>query len=131
MTMRNPASHRGLALLFLRAGVGTISVLLLALKQAEPAAIFPPLHSQWPAFGLTILAFLVVCGVHTRLVAAILATAWMLSVICGIVTGALWSDWPIRSLLFFVIYFAIALAGPGELAWDAHRSGLKIENLTT
>src|SRR5579864_3901089 len=103
---RNSASHPGPALLLLRAGAGTISVLLIVLKQAEPAAIFPPLPSQWPAFVLTIFAFLVVCGIHTRLAAASLATSWLLSVICGIVTGALWSDWPIRSLLFFVIYFA-------------------------
>ena len=71
-----------------------------------------------PLGALTCGALLVALGLVTRPVAALLALAWAWSFVSGLRAGALWSDWPLRSLLYTIIFAGLSVTGAGRFSLD-------------
>lgn len=103
-------------LLALRIGAAATHAILPFVP--EGTKIFVHHSGALPLGALACGALVVACGFMTRLVAALLALAWAWSFIDGLHAGELWSDWPLRSLLYAIIFAALWLTGAGKFSLD-------------
>lgn len=102
-------------LLVLRIGAAACLVLLYSLRQSG-GANFLAVHrgAVLPAVLLSIGGILVLCGFKTRIVSAALAIGWAWSACAGLLAGEDWVGLPYRSILFTILFAALALLGPGK-----------------
>jgi len=106
-------------LLALRLCLGTIFVLLFALKQSEAGTIFPFHPGRvWPIVILALGAALVTAGLRTRLIAAGMALGWAWALGTGLYLGQPYYIFPVRSFLFATVFASLALTGAGRFSVD-------------
>jgi uncharacterized membrane protein YphA (DoxX/SURF4 family) len=106
-------------LLALRIGAGVSFVLLFGLKQSQGANVFIYNPGRlWPLLALSFGALLVAIGFRTRLAAGAVALAWAWAVYSGLQGRAEWFALPTRAFLYFILFTALALTGPGKFSLD-------------
>jgi uncharacterized membrane protein YphA (DoxX/SURF4 family) len=103
----------------LRIGAGVSFVLLFGLKQSQGASVFINHPGRvWPLLALSFGALLVAIGFRTRLAAGAVALAWAWAVYSGLRGGVEWFVLPTRAFLYFMLFAALALTGPGKFSLD-------------
>jgi uncharacterized membrane protein YphA (DoxX/SURF4 family) len=106
-------------LLTLRVGAGLSFILLFGLRQSQGASVFIYHPGRvWPLVALSFGALLVVSGFHARLAAGAVALAWAWAVYSGLRGGAEWFALPTRAFLYFLLFTALALTGPGKFSLE-------------
>jgi uncharacterized membrane protein YphA (DoxX/SURF4 family) len=80
----------------------------------------PFVLALWITFNESIGAFLIACGLFTRLAAASAALGMIGALYTSVRLG---EDW-LRAALYLVIFLALSLAGPGRFSLD-HLRGAK------
>jgi uncharacterized membrane protein YphA (DoxX/SURF4 family) len=106
-------------LLLLRIGVGANFLLLFLLKQAEASAVFA-LHPSrtWPLLALASGAVLVTVGFLTRVAAAAMTLSWTWALATGLYLGQPFYLFPVRAVLFIIIFATLAFTGAGRFSVD-------------
>lgn len=107
----------GLLLLRL-AGGGTLALILLLNQPAGRNLFLQYSWRIWLLLVLSICACFVVCGVLTRLAAAISVVIWAFAAFSELHAGQPWTDLPVRDAEFVFLFATLALAGPGELSFE-------------
>jgi uncharacterized membrane protein YphA (DoxX/SURF4 family) len=103
----------------LRIGAGVSFVLLFGLKQSQGASVFIYHPGRiWPLLALSFGALFVAIGFRTRLPAGAMALAWGWAVYSGLRGGAEWFALPTRAFLYFILFAALVLTGPGRFSLD-------------
>ena len=106
-------------LLALRLGVGTVFVLLSVLRHGEGGTVFI-FHPgrAWPLIALGAGAALVTLGFQTRVVSTCIALAWAWALGTGLYLGQTFYLFPVRAVLFVIVFAALAFTGAGRFSVD-------------
>lgn len=106
-------------LLLLRLAGGIALALILLLNRPEGHNLFLEFPWRiWLLLVLSICACFVVCGVFTRLTAAISVVIWAFAAFSELHAGQPWTDLPVRDAEFVFLFATLALAGPGKLSFE-------------
>jgi uncharacterized membrane protein YphA (DoxX/SURF4 family) len=106
-------------MLIIRIGIGLSFVLLFALKQSEAAKTLATQPGRmWTFVALSIGTVLVVCGLFTRLAAALAAIGWAWAMGTELRAGAEWFVLPVRAAEYMILFTALGITGAGKYSLD-------------
>jgi uncharacterized membrane protein YphA (DoxX/SURF4 family) len=106
-------------LLTLRLGLGLCQALLLVYPPAQEAWLQGMGPGRfWPLGLASIGVALIAAGWWTRFAAPLLVVIWMSALVGEIQSGARLGSFPVRSVLFAVLFASLAVMGPGAWSLD-------------
>jgi putative oxidoreductase len=110
-------------ILVVRAGLLIFFVLLFALDKGNATGSFAVGPAVILIFVVATLAAFAILGYCTRLVSIISCIFWGLGTVSGLLTGQKWDILPYRDAMLFLLFIALALAGPGRFSLGSSRRG--------